>query len=915
MAQLAHVRYPAEYEMDALLKDGSTVRLRPIRPDDDDAVIALFNRLSPRTIYLRFHHVVTQMTKLEVQRFTRVDYETTLALVATLGEPPEEKIIAVGRYSRLGNPDRAEVAFVVDDSHQGRGIATQLLGHLASVARDKGILTFEAEVLGENQKMMRIFRESGFQVESSFQDGTYHVVLPIQPTAAAELKADERERVAAAASIQAFFHPRRVAVIGASRERGTIGAEIFHNILRDGLTGVVYPVNPKADSVGAVRAYPSILDVPDDVDLAVVAVPAKHVLEVADQCARKGVRGLVVISAGFKETGEEGAARERALVAKARSYGMRLIGPNCMGILNTDPSISLNATFSPVFPPQGNVALLSQSGALGLALLDYARNLNIGLSTFVSVGNKADVSANDLIQYWEQDPSTDLILLYLESFGNPRRFARLARRVSEQKPIVAVKSGRSAAGSRAASSHTGALASLDVASDALFRQAGVIRTDTLEELFGVASLLAHQPPPKGRRVAILTNAGGPAILAADACESHGLVVPALDKETLAALSEFLPPEAGLHNPVDMLAAATADHYARALRILLQDGEMDSVIVIFIPPLVTQPEAVARAIREVTTDTPTDKPILACFLSARGAPPELGSGGEGLVPSFAFPEEAAMALARAVEHAEWRQRPKGTVPKLDGVDGEQGRTIIDKALAGDGADAPIWLDAESSARLLNAYGIRVARTRLVTSTAEAARVASEIGFPVALKLASSTITHKSDVAGVWLGLTSELDVRGAFDFMRERMREMDRLAEMQGAIVQEMVEAGTEAIVGVTQDPSFGPLVMFGLGGVFVELLKDVAFRIHPLTDVDANEMVRSVQSYPLLEGWRGSEPGDVPALQDLLLRVSAMVEDLPEIAEMDLNPVKVLSRGEGCVVVDVRILLQRQPDQETNGVE
>jgi acyl-CoA synthetase (NDP forming) len=575
-----------------------------------------------------------------------------------------------------------------------------------------------------------------------------------------------------------------------------------------------------------------------------------------------------------------------------------------MGVLNAHPSISLNATFSPVFPPHGNVALLSQSGALGLALLDYARKLNIGLSTFVSVGNKADVSANDLIQYWEQDASTDVVLLYLESFGNPRKFARLARRVSELKPIVAVKSGRTAAGSRAASSHTGALASVDVASEALFRQAGVIRTDTLEQLFDVASLLAHQPLPNSRRVAILTNAGGPGILAADACESYGLEVSALDEGTLASLREFLPPEAGVQNPVDMLAAATADDYARALDILLHDSDVDSVIVIFIPPLVTQPEAVARAVRDVAAKTSSQKPILACFLSARGAPLELGSGGEGLIPSFAFPEAAAMALARACERAEWLQRPRGTVPRLEDVNSRQGRAIVEKALAANGEDEPFWLDAQSSAHLLQAYGIRVAGMRVVKTGAEAAKVAREIGFPVALKLASSTVTHKSEVAGVWLHLASELDVRGAFDVMRERMRKLKRLSEMEGAIVQEMVAAGIEAIVGVTQDPSFGPLIMFGLGGVYVELLKDVAFRIHPLTDVDAREIVRSVQSYPLLEGWRGSDLSDTRALEDLLLRVSAMVEDLPEIAEMDLNPVKVLAQGEGCVAVDTRILLR-----------
>ncbi len=903
MERSAKTRYPAEFEVDVLLKDGSTVHLRPIRPDDDETMIALFGRFSPQTVYLRFHHVIREMTKEEVQRYTHVDYEDTFALVATLGEPPDEKIIAVGRYARLGNSDRAETAFVVEDSHQGRGISTHLLEQLAVVARDKGIRTFEAEVLAENEAMMDVFRESGFQVESEFAHDAYHVVFPIEQTAAVEEKAEQREQVAAEASVRAFFHPRRVAVIGASRERGTIGGEIFHNILRDGFTGVAYPVNPRAEVVGAVRAYPSILDVPDDVDLAIVVVPAEHVIEVAEQCARKGVRGLVVISAGFKETGEEGAERETALLTKAHSYGMRLIGPNCMGVLNTDPNISLNATFSPVFPPAGNVALLSQSGALGLALLDYASELNIGLSSFVSVGNKADVSANDLIQYWEQDPLTDVILLYLESFGNPRKFARLARRVSATKPIVAVKSGRTAAGSRAAFSHTGALASLDVASEALFRQAGVIRTDTLEQLFDVANLLAHQPVPQGRRVAILTNAGGPAILAADACESYGLDVPPLSDVTLKALRAFLPAAAGLSNPIDLLASASAEDYGRALRILLQDEGVDSIIVIYIPPLVTQPEEVARAIRDAANEFWGQKPLLACFMSARGAPPELASDGERVVPSLAFPEAAAMALAKTCEHAEWRKRPKGTVPKLPKVNSDKGRQIVERALA-EGKGDTVWLSAPACAELLAAYGIRSAKAKLARTTRAAAEAAKRIGFPVAAKIASSTITHKTDIGGVALNLQSEVAVRGAFDLMKDRLREMGRLREMDGIMVQEMVSGGIEAIVGVTQDPSFGPLMMFGLGGTYVELLKDIVFRIHPLTDLDAGEMVRSPKGYPLLEGWRGSEPGDTAALEELLLRVSAMVEEIPEMMEMDLNPVKVLSPGQGCLVVDTRILLQ-----------
>ncbi len=895
--------YPAEYEGDVLLKDGSTIRLRPIRPADDEAMIAAFNRLSDRTIYLRFHHAVKHMTKDEVKHYTHVDYANTFALVAITGEPPEEQIIAVGRYARLGDSDRAEVAFVVEDSHQGRGIATQLLDNLAAVARERGINTFEADVLAENRSMMEVLRESGFPVENKFEYGTFHVTFPIEPTAAAAEKAEQREKVAEAASIQTFFRPRSVAVVGASRERGTIGAEVFHNILQDGFTGSVYPVNPKAEMVGTVRAYPSILDIPGDVDLAVIAVPAEHVLEVTDQCARKGVRGVVVISAGFKEAGEEGAALENALLAKVRSYGIRLVGPNCMGVLNTDPDVSFNATFSPIFPPRGNVALLSQSGAVGLALLSYARKLNIGLSTFVSVGNKADVSGNDVIQYWEQDPSTDVILLYLESFGNPRKFARLARRVSAVKPIVAVKSGRTTAGSRAAASHTGALATLDVASEALFRQAGVIRSDTLEQLFDVASLLAHQPVPAGRRVVILTNTGGPAILAADACESYGLQVSPPSEATINTLREFLPPAAGLSNPIDLLAAASADDYARALRILFNDDSFDSIIVIFTPPLVTQPGPVGEAISDVAGQFHGRKTLLACFVSPEGAPPELSSSGGAVVPSFVFPETAAIALAKVSEHAEWRKQSAGVIPKLTGLDPKTGRRIVEKALAR-GREGPLWLSATDCVGLLDAYGIRSAKVRLARSTRAAAEAAKLIGFPVAVKVASSTITHKTDIGAVALDLGSEVAVRGAFDLIKERVRGLGKLREMDGVIVQEMVPGGIEAIVGVTQDPSFGPLMMFGLGGTYVELLKDVAFRIHPLTDVEGREMVRSVKSYPLLEGWRGSEPGDVNCLERLLMRVSAMMEDLSEIAEMDLNPVKVLPPGQGCVVVDARILVQ-----------
>jgi acetyl coenzyme A synthetase (ADP forming)-like protein len=902
MEESPRIRTAEEHELDVLLKDGSTVHLRPIRPDDDDMMIALFNRFSPRTIYLRFHHVIREMTKEEVQRYTRVDYRDTFALIATLGEPPDVRIIAVGRYARLANPDRAEAAFVVEDSHQGRGISTHLLDQLAAVARSNGIRVFEAEVMSENREMMEVFRDSGFPLETTLEEGTYHVVFPIETTSVMEERVDLHEQVAVAASIRAFFHPNSVAVIGASRRRQTIGGELFQNILKEGFQGVVYPINPKSPVVGAVRAYPSVLDVPDDIDLAIVVVPAEQVIDVASQCARKGVRAMVVISAGFRETDAEGLEREKALVAKIRSHGMRLIGPNCMGILNTDPAVSLNATFSPIFPPRGNVALLSQSGALGLALLDYARELNIGLSTFVSIGNRADVSANDLIQYWEQDPDTDVILLYLESFGNPRRFARVARRISSLKPIIAVKSGRTSAGSRAASSHTGALASLDIASDALFRQAGVTRVDTLQELFDVANLLAHQPTPKGKRVAIVTNGGGPGILAADACEGFGLEVPPLREEVQKALRDFLPPLAGVSNPIDMLAAAGAEDYAHVLRLLFQEEDIDSVIMLYIPPLVTVAETVAVGIRDAAAEYWGRKTLLACFMSSTGAPAELAVSEKEIIPSFTFPEAAAAALARACEYADWRARPKGAIPKLPDVRLEEARQIVESTLAA--SDGPAWLSNTASAHLLDAYGIRSAKIAMARSPEEAATAATAMGFPVAVKLASSTITHKSDIGGVNLNLRSEAAVREAFSRMRDRLRAIGRLAEMDGVVVQQMVPTGIEAIVGVTQDPSFGPLIMFGLGGIYVEMLKDVVFRIHPLTDLDAKEMIRSIKGYPLLTGWRGADAGDLDVLEDLLLRVSAMVEDLPEIAEMDFNPVKVLPPGQGCMVVDTRILLR-----------
>jgi len=697
-------------------------------------------------------------------------------------------------------------------------------------------------------------------------------------------------------SLDVLFRPRSIAVVGASRKRGTVGAEIFHNLLATGFTGAVYPVNPGTSAVQAVKAWARVQDIPDQVDLAVVVVPKDRVLEVVEDCGQAGVKALIVISAGFAETGRAGKDLQERLVQRVRALGMRMVGPNCLGLLNTDPAVQVDATFAPTWPPVGNVSFSSQSGALGLAILDYARELGIGLRHFVSVGNKADVSGNDLLEYWENDPATEVVLLYLESFGNPSRFMQIARRLTRKKPVVVVKSGRTEAGARAASSHTGSLAGMDIAVDALLGQAGVLRTDTIEQLFDLAMLLANQPVPEGPRVAILSNAGGPGIMASDACESHGLRVPALQAASEAALRAFLPEEASVRNPVDMIASAPASSYERSLRIVLDDPGIDAVIVLFVPPVVTEATEVADAIRRAAAGA--GKPVLTCFMGTHGVPPALTSLREGRLPSYAFPESAAIALSRAVRYGTLRRRPEGRVPALERVSAERARAVVARAAAVPGGR---WLDAAEVAELLGAYGIATLGAALATTADEAAAAAARIGFPVAAKLASSTILHKTEVGGVVLDCEDAVAVRGAFAAIHGRLEAVGRAAEMQGVVVQSMAPRGVETFVGVVHDPSFGPLVGFGIGGVQVELWKDVVFRVHPLTDVDAREMLDQIRGRALLDGFRGAPPADRDALADTLLRVSRMVGDLPELADVDLNPLVAREPGQGVVAVDARI--------------
>ncbi len=881
--------YPVHRVNDVVLRDGSTVRVRPVRPTDAPGLLEFLQHLSESSRALRFFAPVKDaFLESEAKRESEVDYAATFGIVATAGRA--ERIVAHAMYARRGRT-RAETAYAVADEYQGRGLGTILLGQLAEVAAANGIRTLEADVLPQNYRMLEILRQSGFLVEvrAEAEVGEIHATYPARISPSALLQFDERERIASTNALKAFFEPQSVAVIGASRERGTIGGEIVHNLLAASFAGAVYPVNPRATVVQSVPAYPSIEDVPQDVSLAIVAVPADRVLDAADQCARKGVRALVVISAGFAETGPAGRARQAELREICRSAGMRLVGPNCMGLVNTDPAVRLAATFAPQLPQPGRIAFSSQSGALGIAIIEQANGRGLGLSTFVSAGNKADISGNDLLSYWESDPRTDVILLYLESFGNPAKFSRIARRVGRTKPIAVVKSGRTRAGARATSSHTGALlASSDVTVDALFRQCGVIRTDTLEELFDVATLLAHQPPPAGRGVAIVTNAGGPAILCADACCAEELDVPVLGDAAQAELRTFLPPEAAVANPVDMIASATGAHYRRAIAIAAADPAVHAVVAIFIPPLASRVHEVAAALREAAASM-GGKPLLAVCMGAQGMP-ELLRTDERRIPTYAFPEAAARALAQAARYGAWRARPVEAPPTFD-ADRDAAAAIAVTAL-GRGSG---WLTPDEVHALLACYGLPLAPQRCVGTPADAAAVARTLGFPVALKAISPGVVHKSDLGLVRLGLQDEAAVRTAAAELRERAGD----AALEGYLVQAMAPPGVEMIAGVVQDPHFGPVVACGAGGVLVELLGDAAVGLTPLAASDAAEMVRSLKIHPLLAGFRGRPPVKIDALEDALLRLGALVTDVPEIAELDLNPIVVHEAG--ALVVDARV--------------
>jgi acetate---CoA ligase (ADP-forming) len=856
---------------DVILRDGSTLRLRAPAADDAGALLEFFSNLSEHSRYLRFHGFPVLGPKL-VEPVLAPDWHERGALLGSL----DGRIVVVANWVRLRDPRAAEIAFAVGDEFQRRGIGTRLLEQLAARAAEAGIEELVAEVLHENDTMLRVFRNAGFAVTRAGEGGELEIRLTIAPTDAYREHVAERDHGAVRASLEPFFQPRSVAVVGASRRRGSIGGELFRNILAADFAGSVYPVNRKGDSVAGVHGYAAVSEIGDAVDLAVICLPGDLVLHAAEEALGAGVRALVVISAGFAETGSEGAEQQERLLALVREHGARLLGPNCLGIAST--AVHLNATFAPRSFPAGKIGFSSQSGALGLALLERAEATGLGVTSFVSVGNKADVSSNDLLEWWEDDDATEMVVLYLESFGNPRAFSRIARRLARRKPILALKGGSTGAGSRAAGSHTAALAGSNVAVDALFRQAGVIRARTLDELIDVATLLSAQPVPRGRRVALLTNAGGLGILAADACEAAGLELPQPSNATRAALAEVMPAEGSSANPIDLLGGATADSFAAALPPVLADPAFDATIVLFVPTVGTDEEQVGAAISRAAA-TAVDKPVLCTFVSAKGAPPTLRSAAS--VPSFAYPEAAARALGRAAERGEWLRRPAGTTPELE-CDRDQAQAVAREAVAA-GRD---WLDPEQTSRLLEAYGVPLVPGRVAATKPAAAEAARELGFPVVLKTAAPG-AHKTEQGGIALDLGDEAAVLAAADRIGAPL------------LVQPFVRGGVELLAGVVQDPVFGPLVAFGPGGVLAELIGEAQFRLAPLTDLDARELVHSGKAGRLVAGFRGAPPADEEALVDLLLRLSLLADDLPEVAELDLNP--VLALPDRCLGLDARV--------------
>jgi acyl-CoA synthetase (NDP forming)/RimJ/RimL family protein N-acetyltransferase len=847
------VAYPAHWEADVVLLDGSPAHLRPILATDADGLVAFYARVSEQSKYFRFFAPYPTLSERDVQRFTQVDHQSRVAFVVTIG--PD--IVAVGRYDSIDDVE-AEVAFLVEDAHQGRGIGQLLLEHLAQAGRERGVGKFVAEVLPENVRMIQVFREMGYHVEGGYEDGVMHLVFPIEPTDTAVGVMRTREHRADHRSIERFFTARSVAVIGASRRQDTVGRTLVRNLVLGGFAGRVYAVNRAAESVAGLPAYATVQEIPDPVDLAIVAVPAETVQEVVLDCAAKGVHGLVVISSGFAETGEDGRKRQRQLVGLARSYGLRLVGPNCLGVINTATDVSLNASLSPIMPPRGRVGFFCQSGALGVAILEKVDRRGLGLSTFVSAGNRADVSGNDLLQYWADDDATEAVLLYLESIGNPRKFSRVARQVARIKPVVAVKSGRTTQGVPVGHAVRRTIAPA-AAVDAMFKQAGVIQVDTLDEMFDVAQLVAHQPLPRGPRVAVVGNSDALGMLAADAASAVGLEV---------------------RLPIALGADATAEDFERAIDTAIDNPEVDSVIAVFIPPIDTTGEQVANVLAAVGEQS--DKPLMSSFLATEGVPELLrvpdveGAAGRGSVPSYPAPEAAVRALARVVGYARWLNRDQGTVTAFADVDLVAARRLVADAVSDDG---PTELGLQQVTELLAAYGIELWPWFEVTTVGQAVAAGQELGWDVVLKATAPHLRQRPDLAGVWRSIESAEQMRHAWQSLTSTVGS----PADAGYVVQRMAGQGVPVTVHSMEDRLFGPIVSFGVAGAASELLDDWAYRIPPLTDVDAAEMIREIKAAPLLVGYGGGGEVDMDSVQDLVARVAQLKNDLPEVEVLDIS--------------------------------
>lgn len=886
----AHDSYPARWESDVVLADGGTAHVRPIRPGDVGRLEAFHERQSPESIYFRFFSPRPKLTPEDLERFTTIDYRDRMAFVALLGDD----IIGWGSFDRGRFRREAELSFITDDRHQGRGVATVLLEYLLVAGREAGMSGLTAVVLPSNQRMLSVLRSAGFQTRSEFADGLIEVSFELEPNTQ-ELEAiEERARLAEARSVERLLSPSSIAVVGASRDEGTIGNELLSLVLSHGFRGTVYPVNPSSDSVAGMRSYRSVLDIDGEVDLALVAVPALSVLDVVEACGRKGVGALLVISAGFDAYGPYGHAGMRMIVERAHRFGMRVIGPESLGLLNTAPTVSLHATFVDLDVRPGAVGFLTQSGTLGIAALEHAHRIGLGISTFVDIGSKVDVSGNDLLQYWEGDPRTEVIALYLESFGNPRKFTRLARRVARSKPIVAVKSENTPVRT-AKGADRGGLDDwpVEATTDALLRQSGVIRVESPIEMFDVSRLLAQQPVPEGHRVAIVSNSHGALALTVDACVGAGLELAELSDLTCGLMSAAgLPPGASRQNPVDLTFAASPELYDAAVGAVLDDDGVDALLVIYAPSFPRQPAEVARAIGAAASQR-SAKPIVATFLGA-GDERTLRAGGRA-IPLFEFPAEAVRALARTAAYASWRRQPEGSYPSasdLPGLDLGSARQLVRRAVRALGGSG--WLVGDSASELLDAIGLPLHSARLVRSASEALRAASDLGYPVALKATGLLALRPGEEGGAALSIHTAEELRSCYGRMADRYGEAFR-----PALVQSMV-SGVEVQVAAHQHASFGAVLSLGLGGPAKGAAVDAAVRVLPLSDLDAESLIATSPVAPMLPAEPTADAEQISAeLASYVLRLATVVDAIPELADVVLNP---LSLGaEGLCLLDARI--------------